>query len=61
MRSGGDQSRAGMALAAAVILLALTGAITMVTVSRNLGHTLIGGAVVGAVALLALRSRKPTA
>jgi len=50
-----------MALAATVILFAVTGVITMVTISRDLGHTLIGGAVVGAVALVVFLPRKPTA
>jgi hypothetical protein len=62
MRRRGGRSRAGRALAATVILFAVTGMITMVTVSRNLGNTLIGGAVIGGVALLAFQSpRKPTA
>ena len=46
-------------MAGAVILFAVTGVTTMVTVSRNLGQTLIGGAVIGAVALTLFWRRKP--
>jgi len=59
MRSGGGRSRAGTAVAGTVILFAVTGVTTMVTVSRNLGQTLIGGAVIEAVALTLFWRRKP--
>ncbi len=60
MRHGGRRSRAGMALSAMIILLAVTGSITMVMVSWVLGSTLIGGSVAGAMALLVLQRRNPT-
>ncbi len=46
-------------MAGTVILFAVTGVTTMVTVSRNLGQTLIGGAVIEAVALTLFWRRKP--
>jgi hypothetical protein len=51
MRSGGDRPKAGMAVSVAVVLFAVTGVIMMITGSGSLSQTLIGGSVVGAVAL----------
>jgi hypothetical protein len=60
MRSGGDRPKAGMAVSVAVVLFAVTGVIMMITGSGNLGHTLIGGSVVGGVALCVFWPKRTT-
>lgn len=57
MQRSQRRPRSLVVLPALVVLLAVAGVTVMVTVSRNLGHTLIGGAVIGACVLGPVSSR----
>jgi uncharacterized membrane protein YjjB (DUF3815 family) len=60
MRTGNRPRPAVLGLAILVILLAITGVVVQYMISDSLGHSLIGGAVLGALILTVLGLRKLT-
>ncbi|WP_300610110.1 hypothetical protein [Trebonia sp.] len=60
MVTGGGRRLALRGLSIAVVLLSAAGVVAQYTTSPDLGHSLIGGAVLGSIALVALGRRHGT-